>query len=282
MSLLPPPVVIVAGMPRSGTTWLGQIFDSHPEVAYRVCPLFCHSLKNALDLDSPRSAWQHVLQKAFLEPTEYMLEIRGRLAGDLPPFSLKTRPPRRLVLKFDHHQNLVGRALELFDDLRVVGIVRDPCAAIDSWLRAPKEFPQEADPLQHWRDGRIKKRWPGDHFGFDDWKRLAAEFLALQQRYPGRMELMWYDQFVRAGPAAAEALLARCGLGPHPAPRAFVEDSHSRHSDATYSVFKRPGVVGAWRKRLPSAIREAIERELRGTPLEVFLTNPSGDDESAE
>lgn len=271
MSLLPPPVVIVAGMPRSGTTWLGQIFDSHPEVAYRVCPLFCYSLKDAVAAESPRAEWSEVFRRAFLEPSDYMLDIRGRLAGDLPAFSQKTVPPSRLVLKFDHHQDLVGRALELFANLRVVALVRNPCAAIDSWLRAPKEFPQDADPLLHWRDGRIKKRWRGDHFGFDDWVRLATEFLALERRHPGRAEVIRYEDLVRGGAAVAEPLLARCGLASHPATAAFIRESQARHSDATYGVFKDPRVVEAWRERLPGRIRAEIERELSGTPLEVFL-----------
>ncbi len=31
-------LVLVFGMPRSGTTWLGKIFDSHPETLYRHEP----------------------------------------------------------------------------------------------------------------------------------------------------------------------------------------------------------------------------------------------------
>lgn len=266
-----PPVVIIAGMPRSGTTWLGQIFDSHPDTAYRVCPLFCYSLKNALTLESPRSAWQYVLERAFLEPTDYMLETAGRLAGDLPVFPMKSVPPQRLVLKFDHHQDLVGRALDLFEDLLVVAIVRNPCAAIDSWLRAPREFPQTADPILHWRDGAIKKRWPGDHFGFDDWVRLAKSFLALQRHFPERVRLVRYEELVHGGAPVADSLLGWSGLPPNRSVAEFVHASQSRHSEATYGVFKNPRVVDAWRERLPGAIREAIERELRGTPLEIFL-----------
>lgn len=31
-------LIIICGMPRSGTTWLGKIFDSHPEILYRHEP----------------------------------------------------------------------------------------------------------------------------------------------------------------------------------------------------------------------------------------------------
>jgi len=270
-----PPVIIVAGMPRSGTTWVGQIFDSHPDVAYRVCPLFCHSLKNAVAFDDPRAAWERVFEKSFLAPTDYMLETRGRLAGDLPAFSVKAVPPRRLVLKFDHHQNLVRRALELFADLRVVALVRNPCAAIDSWLRAPKEFPADADPLMHWRDGSIKKRWPGDHFGFNDWVWMTKEFLSLERMWPARVEVIRYEDLVAGGWSSGESLLVRCGLTPHSAAARFVQESQSRHSDATYGVFKNARVMDAWQERLPLTIRMEIENQVRGTPLERFLDPPA-------
>jgi len=32
------PPILIAGMPRSGTTWLGKLFDSHPDVVYRHEP----------------------------------------------------------------------------------------------------------------------------------------------------------------------------------------------------------------------------------------------------
>ncbi len=34
----PAPVILLFGMPRSGTTWIGKIFDSHPDTLYRHEP----------------------------------------------------------------------------------------------------------------------------------------------------------------------------------------------------------------------------------------------------
>ena len=34
------------GCPRSGTSWLGQIFNSAPDVAYRYQPLFSYEFKD--------------------------------------------------------------------------------------------------------------------------------------------------------------------------------------------------------------------------------------------
>ena len=39
----------VFGVPRSGTTWLGELMNSHPELVYRFQPLFSYEFKDALN-----------------------------------------------------------------------------------------------------------------------------------------------------------------------------------------------------------------------------------------
>lgn len=46
------PVVLLFGMPRSGTTWIGKIFDSHPDTLYRHEP-DSWGLLNAIPLMAP-------------------------------------------------------------------------------------------------------------------------------------------------------------------------------------------------------------------------------------
>ena len=49
--------VAIHGVPRSGTTWLGSIFDSSPNVIYRNQPLFSYAFKSYL---SEHSLVQHL------------------------------------------------------------------------------------------------------------------------------------------------------------------------------------------------------------------------------
>ena len=42
----------IFGVPRSGTSWLSQIFNSHPDVAMRFQPLFSYSHKGRVSEDS--------------------------------------------------------------------------------------------------------------------------------------------------------------------------------------------------------------------------------------
>src|SRR5690242_11259495 len=42
-------IVGVHGAPRSGTSWLGQLFNSNEHVAYRYQPMFSYAFKGRLD-----------------------------------------------------------------------------------------------------------------------------------------------------------------------------------------------------------------------------------------
>ena len=40
--------VFAFGVPRSGTSWFGELFNSSPRVAYRFQPLFSYAFKDAI------------------------------------------------------------------------------------------------------------------------------------------------------------------------------------------------------------------------------------------
>jgi hypothetical protein len=266
-------VVIATGMPRSGTSWLGQIIDACPAVAYRVSPLFSYAFKNQLDVGSTREEWVRVLEGSWrADDNEYMTQSGKRASGEYPLFAEKETPGSTLVLKFDRFQDLVPRALELFPSLKVVAIVRHPAGALHSWLTAPKEFPPGADPREHWRTGAIKKRWPGDHFGFDDWIATTRMFRSLAERHPARVLVVRYEQLVSHALEQTRRIYSFADLSFGPQTERFVTESQSVHVGTEYSVFKRPEVKDRWRTELDPWFQEAILRELGGTDLAEYLS----------
>lgn len=44
--------IAIFGVPRSGTSWLGQLFNSSERVAYRYQPLFSYAFKGRLNENS--------------------------------------------------------------------------------------------------------------------------------------------------------------------------------------------------------------------------------------
>src|SRR4026207_2139032 len=79
------PLILLFGQPRSGTTWIGKIFDSHPNTLYRHEPDSGSTLKNlpliasVADCHKHRSTVTHFVDRLALLNNP-------RSAGTLPIF----------------------------------------------------------------------------------------------------------------------------------------------------------------------------------------------------
>ena len=263
--------LFLLGMPRSGTTWTSQIFESSPDFIVRLSPNYSWPLKNQLGLDSSREDWIANLSAALTTDDPFMTQNYRRDTGELstfPPRSLQTA--KRLAIKDTRFHDLYQRAMELFDEAQLIYLVRHPAGTLNSWWRS-KEFPAEADFAAEWRGGACRKiEGPGEYWGFDDWRALTDRYLALEEQAPDRYRVCRYEDLVRDRERVAAELFAFAGYGLRPATRAFLLDSRSRHDDRTYAVFKNPSVADRWRSELPEAIQEALRAELAGTPLARF------------
>ena len=263
--------LFLLGMPRSGTTWLSQIFESSLDFIVRLSPNYSWPLKNQINLASSRKDWIANLSSALSTDDPFMTQNYRRDSGELstfPPRSLQT--VKRLAIKDTRFHDLYQRAMELFDEAQIIYIVRHPGGMLNSWWRS-KEFPSEADFATEWRGGICRKiEGPGEYWGFDDWRSLTKRYLALEKQAPERYRVCRYEALVRDREQIAEELFAFAGYELHPATSAFLRDSQSRHDDRTYAVFKNPSVADRWRSELPEVIQEAIRSELAKTALARF------------
>jgi hypothetical protein len=266
-------LVIIDGMPRSGTSWLAQIVESCPIVRYRLSPLFAYSLKGRIDASSVRDDWLGLLEDAYNSNDAYMTRERERADGRYPVFLERLAKPPVLALKFDRFHDLMPKILQYFvaDGIRIVFIVRHPCAAVHSWLTAPREFPPDADPLEHWRDGRIKKQSYGDFFGFEDWKRVTRMQLDLAAAYPNSTRMLRYESLVADPVGVTRDLFEFLALPFDTQTTAFLEASSATHHPDTYAVYKHPTLTDRWRNELHPAIKNAILSELDGTEFAPFV-----------
>lgn len=264
-------ILALMGMPRSGTSWLSQIFDSSPDVRFRLSPLFSYQFKNRLNEESIHEEWLNVLQGAYSSENEFMSQSHRRRDRQYPTFAQKAEKPRLLVLKDTRFHNLSPRLLELFENSRIVAIVRHPCGAIHSWLNAPREFPKVADPIAEWRNGSCRKTGYGEFWGFEDWKWTTRLYMELQRKFAERCLVVRYENLVREPMVGARRMFQFAGIEMTQQTVQFLHDCHSRHDVSEYAVFKDPAVAEAWRSRLQPEIRMAIESELAGTDMEEFL-----------
>ena len=158
------------GMPRSGTTWLGKIFDSHPMTLYRHEPDTWRSIEGVPLFPEPGSvnryrktiaeyvatvgamrservcAKQPIFPKDYLSGLEFaaykataaLSKAAGRAGLDLPVFGAPCGDGERgvrLAWKSIESLGRLGLLLECLPDARAVQIIRHPCGYVSSVLR---------------------------------------------------------------------------------------------------------------------------------------------------
>jgi hypothetical protein len=266
-------VLSIHGVPRSGTSWLGQVFDSHPDVAYRHQPLFAYRFKDRLNLQSTRQDVRRFLDELYqVEDDDFILDAsRREKAPDFWAKAIKTSPSPLMVMKEVRYHHLLPLLLESVPGMKIIGIVRHPCAVINSWLQAPKEFRAGWDELAEWRYAPKKNEGRIEEFnGFAKWTEVAGLFLRLEREYPDNFILTRYECLMADAEREIGRLFTFAGLPPHPQAQEFIRMSRSRHDSDPYSVFKDPATRDRWPAELNPAIAAAILAETRGSELERF------------
>ncbi|NVN98670.1 MAG: sulfotransferase [Geobacteraceae bacterium] len=267
-------IVALIGMPRSGTSWLGQLFDSSPEVAYRLEPIFSYAFKNVVDEHSTKEEYNQFFEGIYRSQDDFMLQTDKRIAGTYPVFIKNDFQPF-LVFKTTRFHNLLDPMLSYLENLKMVCIVRHPCGSICSWLNTPREFPTAADPKTEWRSGACRKTANEEFWGFNDWKVVTLKHLELHKKYPDRFKIIKYEDLVGDTSKVIADLYDFAGLTMSKQTYEFIKSCHLRHDDDSYSVFKDKKVVNNWRGILDASIVSTILNELKGTTLEQFTIDKS-------
>jgi hypothetical protein len=163
------PCILIFGMPRSGSTWIGKLFDSHPDTLYRHepdsvrrlklppftkkedAPHYCEELARFV-ADLPRMRSPKVVGKQPLFPKSYQ-SIAGLVAYRASVLAAKAgsrvhrhfpcvyRPTAegyeraRVVWKSIVSQGRLGACIDALPDARAIYLLRHPCGYVASVLR---------------------------------------------------------------------------------------------------------------------------------------------------
>jgi hypothetical protein len=257
-------------MPRSGTSWLGQIFDSSPDVAFRMEPLFSYSFKNVINDRSSNEDIHEFFNQVYLTDDEFIHQKESRTKGVYSYFE-KNQSPTYLVIKTTRHHNLLERYLRLIDCIEILAIIRHPCAAISSWISTEREFGAKGCKVEKdWRSGECRKDDDGEYWGFDDWLSVTHKHLALAQKYRN-FNIVKYANLVHGLEDVTRQLFERLSIPYTRQTLDFLKKSQSRHDDDPYSVFKGTDVESKWKTKLSTAIAQEITRETNESGLGEFL-----------
>ena len=166
------PLALLVGSPRSGTTWVGKTFDSHPDTLYRHEP---DSVRRASDMplivetgeydryaeaarvyldatlrrrDPKTSGRLPVFPKRYYGPLRFGLRKyavlgsklgqRAGLSFDIPDLVPAGGDRVTTVWKSIESVGRAGLYAHVYPGMRVVHIVRHPCGHVASTLRGEK------------------------------------------------------------------------------------------------------------------------------------------------
>ena len=270
--------IVIHSVPRSGSTWLGSIFDSNPNVVFRFQPLFSYGHKGQLSEQSKISEIENFFDDILETEDDFVLQKKTKKEGVIPIF--KKHTASTIVYKEVRYHHILKNLLEQDKNLIVIGLIRNPLSVINSWLKAPKEFRKDLgwDEIEEWRFAKKKNMDRIEEFnGFEKWKEVTLLFTELEKLYPNRFYLLRYDNLLVNPKKEVEKLFMFCGLNYTEQTNNFiVSSSNIDHTDEAYSVFRINQDDEKWRLQLNTTIIKEIQKCLIETELEKYLQIDEG------
>lgn len=268
-----PTVLAIHGVPRSGTTWLGEVFNSHEQVAYRYQPFFSYAFKNRLDRTSSSESVRRFFSDLVMTEDDFVLQRGKSCLSKWKPEFTKTRA-KVLAYKEVRYHYLLPWLLATDISIVGVGIIRHPCGVINSWYQAPREFDARWDLLEEWHDAPKKNAGRAEeYFGYRKWKEVALMFHRLSREFPDNFHIVGYEDLVRDPVRTIEPVITHLGLDITSQMARYINASQSWDDADPYGTFRSDGLdrANGWRYELDKRIQQAIFRDLEGNELSVYL-----------
>lgn len=206
--------ILVFGMPRSGTTWIGKLFDSHPDTLYRhepdsvrrlslplypemeAAPQYREELERFVaalpGMRSPKVVGkQPLFRKSYQSAAAFgayrmsvaVAKAASRIKRNFPcPYrpAAAGSARARLVWKSIESPGRLGICMEALPAARAIHLIRHPCGYVASVLRgeAAKRFSESKPTVNDgWRLKQLLNTASGkaSALSFDDLGRLTPE-----------------------------------------------------------------------------------------------------------
>lgn len=251
--------IALFSVPRSGSSWLGELLNSSPDVIYKFQPNFAYSFEFELKENYSKTDIDNFFLQLLNSNDDF---VNGKLSisGTKRDFSFeKISHPSTLLFKETHYLNVIKNLIDK-SETKVIGLVRSPFAVINSWLKIPKEFNPEWCVEDEWRRADKKNQnKPTHYFGYHKWKEACFQFLELRKIYPEQFYLINYDDLLLNTEQVTRDIFKFCELKFTDQTIDFILKSTSSQSKDAYSVFKQKSDDLAWKNSLPLFIEDRIK-----------------------
>lgn len=248
--------IAIFSVPRSGSTWLGQIFNSSPHVTYRFQPNFAYSFPEHLTENASRAEILNFYDRLLNTDDPFVnaeISISSRKNIQFDKQEIKA-----LVFKETHYLHVIENLLEN-SDTKVIGLVRSPFATINSWLNTPKEFHPGWNIEEEWVLAPSKNKGKKEnYFGYQKWKEVTDLFFRLKDQYPERFLCVSYEDLLEDTKGQIKIIFDFCQLPFTKQTETFIEQASKKNEEDPYSVFKKKSKDDQWKTSLPNFIKKEI------------------------
>lgn len=262
----------IYGVPRSGTSWIGEIFNSSPHTLYRYQPLFSYAHKNYLTPSSSSKDINDFFERLVQSKDPFTLQTEKRDKGLLPSFEKSSIT--HVVHKEGQSTNILFNLMRKCPDVKIVGIIRNPMSVINSWLKAPSEFRSDLGwvDVEEWRYASKKNMNNPECFhGYEKWKEAARIYLYLENEFPDRFRIQKYRSILLNPVEETRKLFDFVGIAMNQQTLDFLSSSATTENTNPYSVFRLNQCDTKWQQELNPLISQAIQNDLAGTELGDYL-----------
>lgn len=258
-------VVALYGVPRSGTSWLGQILDSCPETVFRFQPLFSYRFKNRITTETTKEEIKNFFEELYLEnKDDFLNQTDKRENGIYPLFHMKQENASILAYKEVRYLYTIPLLLQKYREIKIIGIIRNPYDVLESWINAPSEYNPEWNIYEEWNFAASKNEYrPENYFGYNKWKEFIKMCFDMQKRYPQNFEMVRYEDLESDACYVAKKIYAFAKMPFTEQTKEFIRLSQSKTVESSYGVYRKKNQERKRKYYLPSDIRNKIAMDLR-------------------
>lgn len=262
-------MLAIFGVPRSGTSWVGQIFNSSPRVAYRFQPLFSYEFKDRINENSSSADIEKFNQDLLNARSDFVLQ-KTNISGKEGPGFIKSYVDT-LVWKEVRYLNVIENIIAN-SEYKLILVARHPCGVINSWLQAPKEFNKSWDITKEWRFAEKKNlNKPEEYNGYEKWKEAAKIFIKAKKEFPEKVMIVKYEDLVAEPYKKTKAMFDFASLPLEEQTTAFLQDSTSTTDKDPYGVFRKFPDTQKWKNELDKDIADKILADFNNSQLKSEL-----------
>lgn len=230
---------VIFGVPRSGTSWLGELVNASEHTCYRFQPLFSYAHKAYLNSCSTQQDIDNFFLRLIACQDTFTCQSRERESGMKPSFQ---KDECRLVcFKEVRYLNLLIPLLRNHPDLKIIALIRNPFEVLESWFSAPREFRSDLGwkPDEEWRYALKKNlNYSENFFGFEKWKEFYLSVQAAKTLFSSRLHVVDYWKLKTDTLSSVTQIYDFLGLSMTSQVHGFCHSSTSISANQTYSVFK--------------------------------------------